>query len=142
MPSSVKDRLNETKEFVFYLTPQPNYWFDLDAIREPHAESSIERTEYGYTSAGSQSMQCPREDREEAVTLDDDQGLHLNGKNPGDVFEVAVAQCSDAHHAIFPEQLIDPPIKATCPPQVCATCGTPYTRETGEEPRTPMEVDA
>lgn len=82
MPSSVKDRLNETKEFVFHLTPQPDYWFDLDAIRELHAESSIKRDEYGYTSAGGQAMQCPREDREEQVTLDDDQGLHPNGKIP------------------------------------------------------------
>lgn len=136
MPTSVTDRLNETKEFVFHLTPQPDYWFDLDAIREPHAETSIERDEYGYASAGRQTMHCPREDREKDVTVADDQGLHPNGKNPGDVFEVAVAQCSDAHYAVFPRALIEPPIKATCPPQVCAECGTPYERESVEEPLT------
>jgi DNA modification methylase len=135
MPSSVKDRLNETKEFVFHLTPQPDYWFDLDAIREPHAASSIERDDYEYTSAGGQATQCPGEHREQ-VTLDDEQGLHPNGKNPGDVFDVAVAQCSAAHSAVFPEQLIKPPIKAGCPPHVCAACGTPYIRDTAEEPLT------
>lgn len=136
MPSSVKDRLNETKEFVFHLTPQPDYWFDLDAIREPHAASSVKRDAYVYTSAGNQASHCPDEARED-VALDDEQGLHPRGKNPGDVFEVAVAQCSAAHYSTFPEALIEPPIKAACPSHVCAACGTPYERETETEYRNP-----
>ena len=35
-PTSIKDRLNCTYEFVYLLTKQPGYFFDLDAIREPH----------------------------------------------------------------------------------------------------------
>lgn len=138
MPSSVKDRLNETKEFVFHLTPQPDYWFDLDAIRKPHKSSSIARDQYGYTTGGGQASHCPDEDRED-VALDDDQGLHPNGKNPGDVIETAVAQCSEAHYATFPEDLIEPPIKAACPPHVCAVCGTSYIRHVDE---TPLSLDA
>jgi DNA modification methylase len=133
MPSSVKDRLNEEKELLFHLTPQPDYWFDLDAIRKPHKANSIARDQYDYESAGRQSMHCPREDREKDVTVANDKALHPRGGNPGDVFEIGVARDSVSHFATFPTQLVEPPIKATCPPQVCAECGTPYERETVEE---------
>jgi site-specific DNA-methyltransferase (cytosine-N4-specific) len=36
MPASVKDRLNTTYEFVFHFVQQRKYYYDLDAIREPH----------------------------------------------------------------------------------------------------------
>jgi len=43
MPSSVKDRLNCTTERVFHFVKSRKYWYDLDAIREPHTTSSIQR---------------------------------------------------------------------------------------------------
>lgn len=43
MPGPWKDRLVNRYEYVFFLTKSKNYYFDLDAIREPHAESTIER---------------------------------------------------------------------------------------------------
>lgn len=57
------------------------------------------------------------------------------GKNPGDVFEVTVKSFSDAHFAVYPEGLLEKPIKASCPPEVCADCGEPYTRERVVEDR-------
>ena len=36
MPASVTDRLNLTYEVVYFLVRSPRYYFDLDAIREPH----------------------------------------------------------------------------------------------------------
>lgn len=36
MPSSIQDRLTLTYEVVYFLSRSPRYWFDLDAIREPH----------------------------------------------------------------------------------------------------------
>jgi len=33
MPQSVTDRLNDTTEAIFHLTPSHDYWYDLDAIR-------------------------------------------------------------------------------------------------------------
>lgn len=46
MPSSVKDRLTVTYEPVFMLVKNKKYYFDLDAIRVPHKESSIQRYQY------------------------------------------------------------------------------------------------
>jgi DNA modification methylase len=36
MPSSVKDRLTNTWEYLFFFVKSPRYYFDLDAIRVPH----------------------------------------------------------------------------------------------------------
>lgn len=43
MPSSVKDRFSNTYEPVFMLVKNKRYWFDLDAIRVPHKQTSIDR---------------------------------------------------------------------------------------------------
>ena len=43
LPSSVKDRLTNTYEFVYLLTKKPKYYFNLDAIRVPLSEKTIER---------------------------------------------------------------------------------------------------
>ena len=43
MPESVQDRLTKSYEFFFFLVKSRKYYFDLDAIREPYAESSIAR---------------------------------------------------------------------------------------------------
>ena len=43
MPESVKDRFTSAYEPVFMLTKSKKYWFDLDAVREPHKEVSKQR---------------------------------------------------------------------------------------------------
>jgi len=42
-PESVKDRFTNTYEPVFMLVKNKNYWFDLDAVRVPHKETSKKR---------------------------------------------------------------------------------------------------
>jgi len=137
MPQSVKDRLNTTTEQIFHLTPQPDYWYDLDAIREPHAPSSKERIKHSL-------HQNHPEDSGVGVskTETDEMGerfAHPAGKNPGDVFEVTTKPFPDAHFAVYPPALCDKPIKASCPPKVCVDCGSPYEREV--ERTTPSEND-
>jgi DNA modification methylase len=134
MPSPVKDRLNTTTEQVFHLTSQPEYYYDLGAIREPHAESTRERMDEGYRNTAAGGGKRNRGDapgghnrgggmNEPGVGYDE--VLHPEGKNPGDVFEVSVKQFADGHFAVYPPELCEKPIKATCPAQVCAECGAP-----------------
>ena len=144
MPSSVKDRLNTTTEQIFHLVPEPDYWYNLDAIREPYSDSMERRKEY-------QSKHGGREDdgwgggshHEGGGLLDDSQTygdtMHPAGKNPGDVFEVTTKPFPDAHFAVYPPELCEKPIKATAPPKVCAECGSPYKREVeyGDRPIEP-----
>jgi len=134
MPSSVKDRLNTTTEQVFHLTPEPDYWYDLDAIREPHAESTMNRADGKV--AGARTTERDGNEHlsgglhSEGTTRRET--LHPAGKNPGDVFEVTTKPFPEAHFAVYPPELCETPIKATCPPQVCADCGAPYEREVSD----------
>lgn len=43
MPSSVKDRLNNSYEHLFFFTKNKKYYFDLNSIRIPHQTGSLER---------------------------------------------------------------------------------------------------
>ena len=43
LPSSVADRLNLTYEVIYLLVRSPQYFFDLDAIREPHGSHNARR---------------------------------------------------------------------------------------------------
>jgi len=123
MPSSVKDRLNTTTEQVFHLAPEPDYWYDLDAIREEHKQDNALTKNRGRITRGGEPAQPT------------DHTAHPAGKNPGDVFEVTTKPFPEAHFAVYPPELVEKPLKATCPPTVCAECGSPYEREVDEEPR-------
>jgi DNA modification methylase len=135
MPHPVKDRLHEHKEFVFHLTPEPDYWFDLDAVREPHKEESLQRRgRYDYNTSGTDADADPDQQHaaEEFIGTEPEDALHPNGKNPGDVFEIPVKAFPEAHFAVYPPELCETPIKSSCPPKVCAVCGTPYGFETSD----------
>lgn len=123
MPHPVKDRLHEHKEFVFHLTPEPDYWFDLDAIRAPHKEKSLERREREDSTRGGVGETGLSEH-----TGIGDGDLHPNGKNPGDVMEITVKAFPEAHFAVYPPELCELPIKSTAPEKVCGSCGKPYER--------------
>jgi DNA modification methylase len=136
MPQSVKDRLNTTTEQVFHLAPGSDYWYDLDAIRESHAEASVKRMEHGkgdsLKSAGMNNSDSSGGIHEGGKDKIADE-YHSAGKNPGDVFEVTTKPFPDAHFAVYPPELCEKPIKATCPPRVCVECGSPYERQTRDE---------
>jgi hypothetical protein len=101
MPSSVTDRLSLTYEVIYFLVRGPKYFFDLDAIREPHTSSPAKRTrtpqhhppEWAGPLAGTrEGLRRPRtEDR--------------RGKNPGDVWRVATRGYRGAHFATDPGDL-------------------------------------
>lgn len=138
MPEAVKDRLARRWEHVYLFTPTQDTWFDLDAIREPHAESSLNRIQNGSSGA----MKYTDTDYAHEGGIHDgnvDDWVHDNGKNPGDVWEYSTANYSDAHFAVFPEDLPERPIKATAPPKVCPQCGTPFDRDT--EPADPWAIE-
>lgn len=129
MPHPVKDRLHEHKEFIFHLTPEPDYWFDLDAIREPHKTASVERRGRSDSQRGGAETYG-----QQPHTGFDGEDLHAGGKNPGDILEVSVKAFPEAHFAVYPPELVETPIKSSCPPKVCASCGTPHERVVEDVP--------
>ena len=84
MPSSVKDRLNNTWEPVFHFVKARKYYFDLDAIREPHKASSLDRAKYDFNM-------IPRAWEQEVIPVSGGKKVNIDchpaGKNPGDILE-------------------------------------------------------
>lgn len=117
MPESVRDRLAGRYEHVFLFSKSPRYWFDLDPIREPHAEASIKRT----APHRSQPGKAAREGAGYAPgmaghTMALNQMTHPAGRNPGDVWSIATKPFPGAHFATFPIELPRRCIAAGCKP--------------------------
>lgn len=51
MPTSVKDRLGNRWEHLFFFVKNKKYYFDLDTIRKPYSYSSLERFKRGLTDS-------------------------------------------------------------------------------------------
>lgn len=133
LPESVKDRYSTKWEYVYMFSLNQNYYFDLDSIREPHKQNSIERANRG---VGDHKWREGVPGQEEHTGLNDNDGeerLHPEGKNPGDVWEISTKSFSEAHFAVFPEELTEKPIKSSVPKKVCENCGVPYEREVERE---------
>lgn len=111
MPESVNDRLASKHENLFLLTKSPRYWFDLNPIREAHAETSIARS----------GRKRFAEDRSQVGvgapnTIDPQRAIHAGGKNPGDVWTVATQPFAEAHFATMPPALAERCVQAGCKP--------------------------
>ncbi len=134
MPSPVGDRLSATWEPILLLTRQKDYWFDLDAIRTPHRTRgrtkthTTKPTKYGSAEASWAGPLAGKNDGLHRAKAEGRVG-HPLGKNPGDHWNIATAAFRGAHFAVYPETLIERPIKATCPPRVCTGCGQPWLRQ-------------
>lgn len=97
MPESVTDRLSSTYEVVFLLAVSQRYWFDLDAIREPQSQATIERLASG--PAGVRRV-TPGETRPPRALSE-----LTKGRNPGDVWTISTTPYPCAHFAVMPPEM-------------------------------------
>jgi len=129
LPSSATDRLALTYEVVYFLVRAPRYFFDLDAIREPHRSSAAKRARPPLNLtpdwAGPLAATLGGLRRARAAGTPG----HPLGKNPGDVWQIATHGYKGAHFATFPGALVRRPLLATCPQAVCSGCGRPWKRK-------------
>jgi site-specific DNA-methyltransferase (adenine-specific) len=124
MPSSTRDRLTLTWEVVYFLVRSPSYYFDLDAVREPHISSAQPAKPHVATveaTAWAGPLAASRDGLAKAKAAG--RPGHPLGKNPGDVWRIATSGYRGAHFATFPTALVRRPILATCPKLVCSHCG-------------------
>ena len=122
MPSSVKDRLSNGYEFIFFFTKQKHYFFNLDAVRVPSKTGN--GSEFGWAGIDNKRMGG----NAQATTQVSKHILknHILGKNPGDVLELTTQPLkSKVHFAVFPPKLPEFCIKAGSPEEVCSACGKP-----------------
>lgn len=106
MPESVKDRPTKAHEYIFLLSKSPRYYYDADAIREPHGTPWI-----GRTPTKKLKKNADRNDAGSRCTT----GNPL-GRNKRTVWTVSTKPFKGAHFAVFPPDLIEPCILAGSPP--------------------------
>ncbi len=125
MPESVRDRPTRSHEYLFLLTKSARYFFDQEAVREPHSgdwggprpnPAYVQHDGTVLTSAAGRG----------AETL---HRGHPAGRNIRSVWTIATQPFPEAHFAVFPEKLVEPCIQAgTSERGCCAECGAPWER--------------
>jgi len=131
MPESVTDRPTRSHEHVFLLSKRPRYYYDADAIREPHTDESLARYLRGSSYNGDKPYAMkggprghgvqkwePEEARGWAPTWVKGHSGYIHasgrlmvneaGRNKRDVWFLATQPVPDAHFATFPEKLVEP----------------------------------
>lgn len=119
MPESVSDRPAKTHEHLFLLARATRYWFDLDAIRQPHADTSL----YHQSVARARPHQAGKHGRAAVPGSPVQSGMaagarELNplGANPGDVWTFPTQPFPGAHFAVMPPALAQRCVIAGCKP--------------------------
>lgn len=130
MPSSVRDRLNTSWESIYLFTRSERYFFDLDAIRQPHRSAPSRPRNRPLRDRRRQAWGGPNGDDASGLSSMHARGRigHVLGKNPGDVWQFVSPGVGGGHHATFPLKLAERMIRAGCPELRCSTCLTPWRR--------------
>jgi DNA modification methylase len=131
MPSSIKNRLANAYEHLFFFVKSRKYYYDLDAIREPHKSLDVQRKirqdEAGVNPfANEKKQKRVKTSNEElfrtgkSIRLppepSEDKSFHPLGKNPADVWNFPTRPFKEAHFAVFCPELCVRPILSSCPP--------------------------
>jgi site-specific DNA-methyltransferase (adenine-specific) len=133
MPSSVRDRLTCSWEAIYVFVRQPDYFFDLDSVRQPHTSSAPSKLKPNHQQPPTREVwRGPNGDDASGLDFMKARGIvgHPLGKNPGDVWKLASSNYRGAHHATFPVNLAERAIAAGCPEARCGNCRLPWKRRT------------
>ena len=123
MPESVTDRPAKAHEYVFLLTKRAKYYYDNDAIREPHSESTLKRIKYPHHPSkrgGGSNLEHGhgfKKGGSRDYMVEKGQAYYTNpgGRNRRTVWSIVTQTFPGAHFATFPEALVEPMIKAGSP---------------------------
>lgn len=119
MPHSAKTRPTTDHEYLFLFSKSKNYYYDADAIREPHVTFSEKSKMRGGRNHLGKRGGTPEAGKNEGNSnLHDgrwDQAFHPLGRNKRTVWSVPLGKFREAHFAVFPEKLIEPCVLAGSP---------------------------
>jgi len=114
MPESVTDRCTKAHEYIFLLSKSARYYYDVEAVKEAASESS------GWARQRENGIDTWKyNDTPERIAST---GVNNKGtfgekgmRNRRSVWTIATQPYSGAHFATYPQELIEPCIKAGCP---------------------------
>jgi DNA modification methylase len=140
MPESVTDRPTKAHESLFLLAKSERYYYDGEAIREPHVEPERGR---GTTRVPLKDERPEPGVRSHTLNEMDRNGnqraYHPAGRNRRSVWTIGTEPFPLAHFATFPPALVEPCVKAgTSEKGACPACGAPWRRDVE---RTAMVID-
>ena len=115
MPESVTDRCTKAHEYIFLLSKKPKYYYDADAVREPHCEAVAKVAGTASKSELAGGISTPAYNKPTTGRGNNNTRSHPEGRNKRSVWEVTTQPFSGAHFATFPPDLIKPCIMAGCP---------------------------
>lgn len=105
MPESVTDRCTASYEHVFLLATSPHYYYNCDAIREPHITQSNVRNRAKESQWASGALLTP-------IGHGEREWNHPLGRNKRDVWTINTQPLAMAHFATMPPKLVEPCILA------------------------------
>ena len=111
MPSSVKDRPTTSHEHLFMFAKSPTYFYNTDAIREPHVTfSPNSKMKGGRAHLGKRNGTPEAGKNKGNQNLHDarwDQYFHPLGRNKRTVWSIPLGKFRGSHFAVFPEKLVE-----------------------------------
>ncbi len=119
MPSSVKKRPTTDHEYVFLFSKQQDYYYDADAIREPHVTFSEQSMMKGgrnhFFKRGGTPEKGKNGGNPNLHNSRWDQAFHPKGRNRRTVWRIPLSKFPGTHFAVFPETLVELCVKAGSP---------------------------
>ncbi len=121
MPSSTKTRPTTDHEYIFFLTKSADYFYNADAVREPHvtfSENSKMKGGRGHFGKRGGTPEAGKNGGDSNLHNGRwDQAFHPLGRNKRTVWSIPLSKFRGAHFAVFPESLVRTCLLASCPPQ-------------------------
>jgi DNA modification methylase len=128
MPSSARDRFTVDYELVFFFTKSRNYYFEQQF--EPWTDRNKHDLKRAMNGHGRYDGKWKRAPPGMAFPESKVVGNPVQGRNKRSVWNISTYPRSDMHFAVFPEALVETPLRAGCPEQVCRKCGSPRVKIT------------
>jgi DNA modification methylase len=106
---------------VFLLSKSARYYYDADAVREPHAPDTLAKNGIGADGKGYtvhrtiKPEEYLRPYHSGNMVPGSPRSMNLSGRNRRSVWTIATQPYAGAHFATFPPALVEPCVKAGCP---------------------------
>jgi len=121
MPASIKNRPTTDHEYVFMFSKSADYFYNADAIREPHVTFTENSKMMGgrghFGKRGGTPEKGKNGGNPNLHNARWDQAFHPLGRNKRTVWSIPLSKFPDAHFAVFPEKLVENCILAGTKPR-------------------------
>ena len=109
MPSSAKDRFTVDFEYIFFFSKNKKYYF------EQQFDEAVSGTDMGILRSKKQAeLNTPSIKKRQEAGIDS-KTAGTGQKNKRTVWEIPTKPFTEAHFAVYPEELCETPIRAGCP---------------------------